>query len=379
MINNSKTIFNLDSLKIYAICFYITLNFIDRSISNIFLLLALILTLIDYKKVYESIIIYKFIYISVILFTLWIIIVGNLHHAPAHELDNYLRLIFLLPLLSVKFDEEILKKILIFSVFFATIHFIHSSVNGLEERYIGTASNQITYANMLVTFLILLIFFIIRNHDKKKFIYLICFFLLTYFWILTGTRGPLISLIVASLFIVFWSKNIQVVFMSVLIGLFIIFIPNPLSDRLSNLYTLDTLNPEKITHQSLQERISYIKYGIKVIKGSPIYGLGPHNIEPNMELYLAKKNINVPSRDHLHNEFIDISAKFGVFSAILLILCYISFYLSSHQLNKKIVALLLVSLIISQLTQSHFAHHQAITFFISLIYLMITKKDTIKI
>ena len=355
------------------------MNFIDRSISNIFLILALILTLIDYKKVYESIIIHKSIYISVVLFTLWIIFVGNLHQAPANELDNYFRLILLLPLLSIKYDEEILAKILMYSVFLATLHFAYSYSTGLEERYIGTASNQITYANMLITFLILFIFFITTNNEKKNLIYWICIFLLTYFWFLTGTRGPLIGLIVASLLIIFWSKNKQVVFTSVLIGLLIIFTSNPLSDRMSNLYTLDTVNPEKITHQSLKERISYIKYGIDVIQRSPLYGLGPHNIEPDMELYFTKNNISSTSRDHLHNEFIDISAKFGVFSAILLILCYISFYLSPHQLNKRIVALLLISLILSQLTQSHFAHHQAITFFITLIYLMINKTDNIKI
>lgn len=376
---NIKNFLTLDSLKILTISLYISLNFIDRDISNIFLIFALILTLIDYKKIYESIIIHKSIYISVVLFTLWIIFVGNLHQAPAHELDNYFRLILLLPLLSIKFDEEQITKILIYSAILATLHFTHSYATGLEERYIGTSSNQITYANILVTFIILLIHFISKNNAINTLKYFICIFLLTYFWISTGTRGPLISLIIAILFIIFWSKDSKVIFTSLLIGLLIIVTPNSLSERLSNLYTLEIYNPEKITHQSMKERISYIKYGIQAIESNPLYGLGPQNIESDMESYFKKNNIYVNSRDHLHNEFLDITAKFGFFSVILLMFCYISFYLSSQGSNKKIVTLLLISLIASQLTQSHFAHHQAITFFLSLIYLMIDKRSlTIK-
>ena len=79
-------------------------------------------------------------------------------------------------------------------------------------------------------------------------------------------------------------------------------------------------------------------------------------------------------RDHLHNEFIDISVKFGIPSLIFLLLIYLALYKSSDKDNQVIMNLILIMLMSSQLTQSQFAHHQAITFFIVLAYLVTDSK-----
>ena len=93
-------------------------------------------------------------------------------------------------------------------------------------------------------------------------------------------------------------------------------------------------------------------------------------------------NINIEARDHLHNEFLDISVKFGIPALILLLLIYFVLYKSSNKDNRVMMNLILIMLMSSQLTQSQFAHHQAITFFIVLAYLMInsnTKQEYDKI
>ena len=99
--------------------------------------------------------------------------------------------------------------------------------------------------------------------------------------------------------------------------------------------------------------------------------------------YLKSHKIeSVNARDHLHNEFLDISVKFGIPALILLLLIYFALYKSSYDENEVMINLILIMLVSSQLTQSHFAHHQAITFFIAIAYLIIdlklkSKHDTI--
>ena len=105
-----------------------------------------------------------------------------------------------------------------------------------------------------------------------------------------------------------------------------------------------------------------------------MFGIGPHHLEKEMLDYAEKNNINIQARDHLHNECLDISVKFGLSALILLLLIYFVLYKSSDKDNRVIMNLLLIMLLSSQLTQSQFAHHQAITSFIVLAYLLINSK-----
>ena len=74
-----------------SISFYFVFNFINRDISNIFLLLTLVLCLIDYKKLYEVMKQYKLLVISIILLSFWVTLIGIYHQSPMRELDNYYR------------------------------------------------------------------------------------------------------------------------------------------------------------------------------------------------------------------------------------------------------------------------------------------------
>ena len=87
--------------------------------------------------------------------------------------------------------------------------------------------------------------------------------------------------------------------------------------------------------------------------------------------------VNVQSRDHLHNDFLDISSKFGIVSVFILLFIYYSILRNSHKDYKSLSLLVLIMLISSQLTQSHFAHHQAISFFIVVLFTFI-KKNSLK-
>ena len=118
-------------------------------------------------------------------------------------------------------------------------------------------------------------------------------------------------------------------------------------------------------------------HGLYVIKDNFLLGIGPQNVRKNMTTELNDSNIdNISPTDHLHNDFMDIVSKFGIFSLFLLFLIY--FYLiNTKDPNRKILLVsLMIMLTCSQLTQSQFAHHQAITFFITLFYLFQNRKLT---
>ena len=92
---------SLPSIQLMLISAYYVFNFIDRSVSNIFLLVALIICLIDYKKLYENIKEQRFLITIIILFSVWISFIGIYHQSPMHELDNYYRFLLLIPLLMI--------------------------------------------------------------------------------------------------------------------------------------------------------------------------------------------------------------------------------------------------------------------------------------
>ncbi len=87
-----------------------------------------------------------------------------------------------------------------------------------------------------------------------------------------------------------------------------------------------------------------------------------------MKKWIEQNNYAVTPRDHLHNEYLDVLVKFGLPALILLLLIYLYFLKQSISVGNYELLIVLLMLASSQLTQSQFAHHQAITFFISLLY-----------
>ena len=121
-------------------------------------------------------------------------------------------------------------------------------------------------------------------------------------------------------------------------------------------------NPSEITNSSIRERTYYLNFGIDKIKDNFFTGIGPQNIESIMTESLESRGIkNITARDHIHNEFLDITLKFGFISLIILSLIYLNLVKSNIE-TRVLLNLLMIMLVSSQLTQSQFAHHQAITF-----------------
>ena len=379
---------SLQGIQLLLISAYYVFNFIDRGISNIFLLLVLLICLIDYKRLYKHIKDQWLLVIAIILFSAWITFIGIYLQSPMHELDNYYRFLLLMPLLIISIKDQQLILMLNICALGALGHLFWTYTGGDMGRYQGTSSNPITYANLCALFFIICIYFyFIKKHQSIYLLLSGLVFLLIL--ILTQTRGPLIGIIFSFIYLIFITRSRLLVTLTSVILMSLIFIPNPLSDRvkiiskLNSQSNIDSNNVQLVREsRSINERLFYLEYGLERLKNHLMVGIGPHRLEKEMLDYTKKNNINIEARDHLHNEFLDISVKFGIPALILLLLIYFVLYKSSNKDNRVMMNLILIMLMSSQLTQSQFAHHQAITFFIVLAYLMInsnTKQEYDKI
>ena len=367
---------SLQGIQLLLISAYYIFNFIDRGISNIFLLLVLVFCLIDYKRLYEHIKDLWLLVIVIILFSVWLTIIGAYHESPMHELDNYYRFLLLMPLLIISIKNQQLILILNICALGAFGHLFWTYTGGDIGRYTGTSSNAITYANLCALFFIMCIYFYFDKKHRSVYLLLsgLVFLLIL---VLTQTRGPLIGIIFSFIYLIFITRSRLLIAVASIIFISLIFIPNPLSDRvkiISKINNHSNIKPNNVQiiseSRSINERVFYLQYGLERLKNHFMFGIGPHHLEKEMLDYTEKNNINIQARDHLHNEFLDISVKFGIPALILLLLIYFVLYKSSDKDNRVMMNLLLIMLMSSQLTQSQFAHHQAITFFIVLAYLI---------
>ena len=373
----------LETLSLSAFSLYFIFNFIDRSISNIFLLLALLLCIINYKSLYEAIKANGQLVISIIAFTLYISFAGYYHNSPLNELDNYYRFILLLPLLSLSLNEQHVVSVISICAAVGLMHAI--DVNAFFDdtfRLHGTSNVVITYANMCATLLMICMYYILYKNNKSYLLIISAFIFLTLL-LLTETRGPFIGIIIISIYLVFILKNRienRFNFMTPLLLIFIftvsiISIPNPLGDRFKEMTKINLAEPLDTSNYYLRNRIYFIIYGMEELQTNYFKGVGPQNIRDRMSQSLKTKNIDkiIPT-DHLHNDFLDITVKFGITSLILLLLIYFCIIHTKNKEHKILLNILMIMLLSSQLTQSQFAHHQAITFFITLFYLLQGRK-----
>lgn len=376
MFLNLKKKVTFDSVKVSLLALYILFNFFDRHISNIFLLLCLLLCLIDYKSILTKLARNKYLIVFVVVFSVYITIIGFLHQSPAHELDNYYRFLLLLPILSIGVKYKTIVTIIKISTLFAIAHFVFIYCSDSSLRYSGTSSNAITYANLCALMFVVTLYLFVESKNKKRDIMLIiCALIFFLIYIFTETRGPIIGIFLSLIFMFFALKKISVLIVLSFMLVSLIYIPNPIYERFENLQNIDFNDPIIIPHTSLRERLFYLYYGYGELNNNFLLGIGPQNLESRMSNYLISNDINsITSRDHLHNDFLDIAVKFGTPAFILLISLYL-FILKSYQFKfRNLGFIIMIMLLSSQLTQSQFAHNQAITFFIVLLYIVINLK-----
>ena len=341
--------------------------------------------LVSYKCLYLTLKTNSQLLKAIIIFTVYISILAVYHNTPISELDNYYRFLLLLPLLSIALNENKIKILIFLCAIVGSIHaFYNGAFYGIDlypanvYRYEGTSSSAITYSNMCATILVMCFYYIFYQNDKS-FINIFSAVIFLMLFLLTETRGPIIGIILTLLYMTFAIRNnaknnispgTPLLFLLVFLSLLMI-IPNPIVERMKDVSEFNFFNPSEITNSSIRERAYYLNFGIHKIKHDYLLGIGPQNVQSSMTESLEGQGIkNITARDHIHNEFLDIALKFGLISLILLLWIYLNLVKSKNNDNRILLNILMIMLISSQLTQSQFAHHQAITFFICLFYVL---------
>ena len=380
----------LKNITLVSFGLYFIFNFYDRNISNIFLLATLLLCLINYKNLFIAIESNTKLVLYIILFSVYISILGFQHETPLSELDNYYRFLLLLPLLLITLSETRIIGLIFISAIAGIIHaYANDAFYGIHLypdnvfRYEGTSSIAITYSIMCSTLFMVCLYYMFYKNNKSYHLILSSIIFLILFMI-TETRGPLIGIVIASIYLSYAIKNkeensVNYKLPLVVLSIFLISlmtIPNPVGERLKLMADINLADPAEIESSSLRDRTYYLIFAIKEIEDNYIQGIGPQNVLTKMSQSLEEQGIkNIIARDHVHNEFLDIALKFGLFSLILLFVVYFFITQTKNEEHRVLLNILMIMLISSQLTQSQFAHHQAITFFIALFYLLKPKSN----
>ncbi len=361
----------------------------NRDISNLFLIASVLLALVNYKELYSEIKNNKLLFLSIILLATWFSAMIIYMEIPLSYIDNYSRLLIIFPLITIKLKLNQFKLIIYACSIAAILHFLYTYNISEVVRYGGTSSHPITYACMIVTLICLLMYFLDRQTFANMFLTILLIGSLVIIWIHTETRGPAIGLILVLVLLIFRKKNLM--FLSVLPILAILIIyPNDLSKKFQSLIKVPINNisienikmiakSDNANNISTRYRIAYILCGIDIIKNNFFTGVGPQNIEAYVTDCRKKNKYNIHPQSHLHNDFLDLAAKFGIPSLMLLLLFYFTLFKSSHSKYKILSLIIIIFFTSSQLTQSQFAHHQAVVFYFTMLYIFVNNRIEPKI
>lgn len=309
----------------------------------------------------------------ILLLTLVIIASAMINNSRISEIDNYTRLLLLVPLLAISFDDKQYKLIILIASAAAAASLLFTLSMHDLERYSGTSSHPITYANLCALMSMISLYRMIMASTKyDSIIYGLSFLFFIVPMLMTATRGPLIGILVCLVLIIALKKSYKLFIGSIVFLFLVTFTSNTLSTRLSRLVDINLFDIQANGHVSIRERVAYLHYGALNSTKNILIGIGPSTVESDMKKWIEQNNYAVTPRDHLHNEYLDVLVKFGLPALIFLLLIYLYFLKQSISVGNYELLIVLLMLASSQLTQSQFAHHQAITFFISLLYVNIS-------
>tara|TARA_Y100000768_G_scaffold89294_1_gene64221 strand:+ start:2565 stop:3287 length:723 start_codon:yes stop_codon:yes gene_type:complete len=225
-----------------------------------------------------------------------------------------------------------------------------------------------------------------KNTNRMKVSLIIAMILSLLAWSLSLSKGSLIGLTISVVYLIFSrelllsKKNL----MAILI-LFISFVYlSPAKQSLDRLYYdiannsshLSEIYKDKEISFSTKERVFLLINAKEIIDNNFFTGIGFNTFKE----YIVKKTESVnrqygmAQHDHVHNDFLDVWVKAGVFSFLALIYFFFVHLkvLTKYRREKgNFFSLVAIILLLSQIgfmiTQSQFAHHQPTLFFLILL------------
>ncbi len=172
------------------------------------------------------------------------------------------------------------------------------------ERVMGFMGHYMTQAGLLMIFGAAALALVLFLRDRSRWFWGLAFALSLPALGLTLTRSAWIGLVAAVCLVVLLYKPKALVVVPIFVGLFFLFGTQAMKRRALSAFSL--------YGYSNQERVEYLRAGLKIIADNPLHGTGPRTVSkifqyPEYGLSeQARKNV------HLHNNLIQIAAERGL-------------------------------------------------------------------
>ncbi len=282
-----------------------------------------------------------FFYLSVVIVTpiLWLFF-----GVKEFGYMNYINFIFIIIPISFvvieRFDRQdilnMLYVLLSVVLFLALLSSIGLSISDRPDGRLATlGGGPIVFARWMGLGIISLILLPLEINNKYKFFLILLFLLMA---LSSGSRGPILSLIVTSLVYIILNFNKLFIKFSLLLGVFVlIFLSTNLSSELSNLGKFDRVFMNVSTKggslKSTSTRAKFVTSSLIMIKNYPL-GVGSGNWQP-ISNELRPNNLTPDDLQYPHNIFLEVACEYGVISLILILLLFVYvFYLSYIKMKK---------------------------------------------
>lgn len=185
---------------------------------------------------------------------------------------------------------------------YSLAHYIIRRAPG--ERALGFMGHYMTQAGLLMIFGAAALALVLFLRDRSRWLWGLAFALSLPALGLTLTRSAWIGLVAAACFIVLLYKPKALIVVPLLAGLFFLVGTQAMKRRALSAFSL--------YGYSNQQRVEYLRAGLKIIADNPLHGTGPRTVSrifqyPEYGLSeQAKKNV------HLHNNLLQIAAERGL-------------------------------------------------------------------
>lgn len=368
--NGDKILVILTLISLFTILFNYGLEPFKKNIKNnnyIYMLIILLFISVIYNAIYHSDIINVRSTSCIILYFLFI---------PSDFITN----------------KILAYSTLIGSICAASFAFWQKNIFHLDRA--AWQLNAIPYATCCLILMIAAIMIGIIYKEKKEILFtsilssLISFYAL----ILCDTRGVLVAVFVIFLYLLFYvlstktSVNIKITIITVLVVITTIGVYSTRERLIHDTIQGFTQYEQGNDISNTGSRITMWKAGLLLIPQKPITGFG-NNFEPAMTKLYQEKKIGAQIYNlkllHFHNQFIDITVKYGVIGLLLLVLFLLfPFYLISQKQyskeSKLAILLLTLGVVISGLTDVPLEHKQVFVLYVVFIYMFLKKPYQIK-
>ncbi|HWZ86408.1 MAG TPA: O-antigen ligase family protein [Thermoanaerobaculia bacterium] len=182
--------------------------------------------------------------------------------------------------------------------------FFHGG-DDLQSRIRGTLSHYMTFSGIALLTGCLLLGFALEARGRWRAIGLVCVVPFTAV-LLTFTRNAYVGIVAALLLYAAVRRPRSLVWIAAALVAVYVVAPAGIRERIRS--TVDLSDPTN------RDRIAMVRAGARMVRDSPVFGLGNDMVQPYYPLY---RDADAPRWDvpHLHNNVVQLAAANGLFAA----------------------------------------------------------------